>query len=466
MKEIKKILVWTILFYLRFFAKIALSIANPVIIGIAGSIGKSSTRNALHAILKEYKPTKMVWGNSETGIPLGILGIKESGFGKKDWFLMLLKTPFRIFNLKGVELLIVEMGIDDPNPPKNMEYLLTIVKPNIAISLNISATHTMQFEKAIDDSNKSENRLQRVLKKIAEEDLKIITMSNCKIGIYNKDDFFIESKIAEFKKINKSIKLFSFGESNENDISYKDYKAGINGTEFSFKIKDGEKTLTVMFENFVLPKEYNEVLASVILTALQLKLTPLQIKTALEKNFILPKGRATLFSGLYNSLIIDSSYNASGSAVLAFLDLIKTLKKQINSPSVFLMGDMRELGKEAKMEHEKVAERILETVDYLYCVGPLTKQYVIPYIRNRKNNLKEVEWFNNSYEAGKYLDKRLPKGALVLVKGSQNTIFLEEAVKYILKNREDVKKLCRQENFWLKKKKVSRHPPGDQRGHL
>jgi len=46
--------------------------------------------------------------------------------------------------------------------------------------------------------------------------------------------------------------------------------------------------------------------------------------------------------------------------------------------------------------------------------------------------------------------ENLPKNAIVLVKGSQNTIFLEEAVKLILKNKSDEKLLCRQDDYWMK----------------
>jgi len=53
------------------------------------------------------------------------------------------------------------------------------------------------------------------------------------------------------------------------------------------------------------------------------------------------------------------------------------------------------------------------------------------------------------------LKDNIPQNSLVLVKGSQNTIFLEEAIKYLLKDKEDEKKLCRQDDYWLKIKKLN-----------
>jgi UDP-N-acetylmuramyl pentapeptide synthase len=158
------------------------------------------------------------------------------------------------------------------------------------------------------------------------------------------------------------------------------------------------------------------------------------------------------------------------------LNLLKLLKKRLTTspdsigasdhrPIVFLFGDMRELGDGAKTEHEVIAQKLIGIVDYLYCVGPLTREYVITYIGNLKllapseaegeiGNLKfkNIRCFDTSIRAGEYLKDHLPKNALVLVKGSQNTIFLEEAIKYILADKKDEAWLCRQEQYWLRKK--------------
>lgn len=147
--------IWFILNYLKFWAKLALFFHKPYIIGIAGSAGKSSARNALLAVLKDYKRVKAVTGNSETGVPLGLLGIDLKGYSPSDWKEALLKAPRGLNTLKNIDYLIVEMGIDDPNPPKNMEYLLSIVKPDLAISLNVAGPHLQQFEKTLSKAPKT-----------------------------------------------------------------------------------------------------------------------------------------------------------------------------------------------------------------------------------------------------------------------------------------------------------------------
>ncbi len=446
--------VWCVLYYLRFWARLALYIHKPYVIGVAGSVGKSSTRNALFAVLKDYFLVKVVSGNSETGIPLGILGIEIDGFNKKNWLKTLLKAPVRIFNLKGIQYLVVEMGIDDPEPPKNMSYLLTIIKPDMAIDLNATATHTLQFEKLL--QKKYKNSLDFLVGKIAQEDSKIITNGYTKIGIYNSDDHLL-SKNIEKNADRATVTLLTFGKEKKNTISFNGYDISLKRTKFTYLVNSRQKrsTLELSFSDMLLPPVSQEGFGAVILACHALGLSYSQIKESLEKNFALPKGRSTLLKGIKNSIIIDSSYNSSKSTVLSFLSLLKILKNKTKKPTVFLMGDMRELGNEAKGEHEEVAHAIAKCVDQLYCVGPLTQEYIVPVVKSysgRKNRTQNVVWYKNAVQAGLHLKEELPQDAIILVKGSQNTLYLEEAIKFMLDNSADVKYLTRQENFWLNTK--------------
>lgn len=492
--------------YLRYFARKALAKHKPTIIGIAGSVGKSSTAHALFSVLKQHGNTKMV-GNSETGIPLGILGLQPKYYTVADWLRMLINAPGGINHLKGTKYLIAEMGIDDPYPPKNMGYLLTILKPDIAIVLNESATHSMQFETTLSAQRlalSEEERLRLIVHKIAEEDCKIITESGCKIAIYNADDENIKNAVAAFdavistsfarrdpKEISRQARddknpnlpnisnfpeLVSFGRDKSNAVSYKSYKITTSSTSLSLSLHlEGAKLnseIVLSFPGLLLPKEYEQTFAAVIATATSLDVPKETIIKGLQ-SFSLPKGRSSLLTGINNSKIIDSSYNASKVAVFAFLDMVKMLKKGSKCPAVFLFGDMRELGEEAKIEHRAVAEKLKGIVDYLYLVGPLTREYVLSYLsgtvisnevrdpngisphsarrndKEKRGEFQEIRWFDNARRAGEYLKDHIPANAIILVKGSQNTIFLEEAIKYILADKDDAKKLCRQSSFWL-----------------
>lgn len=454
----RSVVIHIILAYLRFLAKIALKRHKPLIIGVAGSVGKSSTRNALYAMLKDTAPTNMV-GNSETGIPLGILGITPEGYSAKNWLTMLLQAPKGIDHLKGTKYLIAEMGIDEPYPPKNMVYLLTILRPHIAISLNATAAHTQQFEKVLSEPGaptftSDKERYRYILKRIAQDDTKIITGSECSVGIFNADDEFVSNELRNWKKPADTT-LMSFGEGKKNAISYLDQSSTLEGSTFRFLINgEKEEKISLTFKKQLFPSEYQELFAATILVGKYLGLSNTQITSNLENNYTLPHSRSTMLQGVNDSIIIDSSYNASKPAMFAFINLLAQLALKHRKKKVLLMGDMRELGDEAKMEHEEVANLIGENIEYAYFIGPLTKELILPVLENMKDKItKEVRWFASSIDAGKYLAEHIQSDSIILVKGSQNTLYLEEAIKYLLKNKDDEKNLCRQEDYWKETKK-------------
>lgn len=431
-----------VLKYLRFFVRVSLRFHKVKIIGITGSVGKSSTRDVIYSMMKDNFRVKVIKeGNSETGIPLGILGLSPGHYRVVDWLRAMVLAPFRINNIKNYDYLIIEMGIDSPYPPKNMDYLLTIVKPDISIVLNAYAVHSMQFDDLFKNESDEKKRLDFIVRRITKEKLKIITKAKPSAGIFNSSLVFQPGPI-------EGVKYIKFGEGDV-DIKYTDYKTYEEGTEFAFKV--GRRKLSILIKDYILPEAYREVFASTIAVGRFLGLSEETISNNISKNFILPAGRATVLKGIKSSLIVDSSYNSSRFSLITFIKLIKKIAfLKEKRPIVTLLGDMRELGRESRIEHEAVADELLKiNIDQAFFIGPNMEKYVLPKIEGKVGVVKS---FKNSKEAGKYLSSTLPENSVVLVKGSQNEIFLEEAVKYLLKDKKDEVKLCRQSSFWLSKK--------------
>lgn len=446
------------LYYLRFFARLAIHLGKPShIVGITGSHGKSSTRNSLHAALSRIFVTKTVFeGNSETGIPLGLLGISPKNYSFFDWVRLFILCPFRIGHLIGIELVIIEMGIDDPYEPKNMEYLLTIVEPDICIFLNVHPVHTQQFEKKLSNKTYDEkNYTSRVLAEIAREKAKLITKnSRCHTAIYNADNEFVVAEIEKYKHISASnISYFAFGKDIKNTIAVQKTTQTLSGTTMSFMYNapagDIRRSISLTLKGHILPRAYEEVFAATLLTTCYLGLSADKAVSNIENYFTLPAGRGTILEGLKKSLIVDSSYNASKASTEAYIELMYSLKNIYHRPFVFVFGDMNELGLETKAAHEYIAHKALKYADIVFCTGSLTRQFVMPFFSNA--GIKTM-WYENAQKLGQGLKHELPENALVLVKGSQNGVYLEEAVKAILANKSDEEKLCRQSQYWNDKK--------------
>lgn len=384
--------------YLRFFARLQLAKIKSLqklknkpltIIGVTGSAGKTSTVNACQAVLKNKFRVKTTAGsNSESGIPLNILGLSVKNYSLLNWLLIALACPLSlVFNWKTYQIYIVEMGIDSPHPPKNMDYLLSLIKPDIAVFLNVNPVHLQFFSS---------------LNQIAQEKAKLVnSLSSSGLALINTSDPLVA------KYINTKAKIIT--------------------------IKNHPLKLRQPF-----PPVYNLSFNVALQIASFYKLSPRLALEQLSKYFYLPPGRSTILKGIKNSTIVDSTYNSSPSASLAMLDFLKTFP----SPRIAVLGDMRELGKSSPTSHRQIYQKTLKTSDFIISIGPQTKKYFGPKAK------KFLYWWS----ASDYLQKNLPPKSTILVKGSQNTIYLEELIKPLLQNPSDSDKLCRQSSYWLKTK--------------
>lgn len=384
--------------YLRFFARLQLAKIKFIlrlqnkkidIIGVTGSAGKSSTVRAIFTVLSPHFATKNTSeSNSESGIPLNILGLSIKNYSPFNWIFIFFAVPFSlILNWKIYQIYIVEMGIDSPNPPKNMDYLLSIIRPNIAIFLNVNPVHA-QFFSSLDQ--------------IAQEKAKLIN----------------------------SLPQTGFAFINLSDPLIQKY------------VKTKAKIIPIKNQSFKPKKRFPPIYQISFNTALQIaslfKISSTQAIRSLNLHFNLPPSRSTIFSGLKNTTLIDSSYNSSPTACLAMLDFLSTFP----SPRLAVLGDMRELGKSSSLSHRQIYQNALKASDTIISVGPETKKYFGP---------KAIK-FDFWWQAYNYLQKNLPPKSTLLIKGSQNTIYLEELIKPLLKNPTDSHKLCRQSPYWLKTK--------------
>ena len=132
--------------YLRFWAKIYLKRAQPKIIAVTGSVGKTSTKEAIFAVLKiKFGPNigKSAGNlNNETGVPLAILGYQKSPANPWQWLAILLSSPWKSFFKKKYQLLILELAADKPG---DIEYLTSFIKADIACLTSIGPAHLSAF---------------------------------------------------------------------------------------------------------------------------------------------------------------------------------------------------------------------------------------------------------------------------------------------------------------------------------
>ncbi len=361
----QKYLATFVLSYLRFFAKLQilkLKLLNPKlkIIGITGSAGKSSVVYALdHVLSSKYKTITTKNYNSESGIPLSILNLKIKNYSALDWLKILILTPIKFLtSWSKIDFIIAEMGIDSIKSPKNMDYLLGIIKPDIGIFTSLSTVHMANFDNNIDN--------------IGHEKAKLInSLPSSGLAIFPKN-------------LQKYIHT---------------------------------KTQIINIPSGIQTKQIANIIAK---------------KFDISPNFDnlpLPPSRCSIFQGKNNTTIVDSSYNSSLVATTEMLKLLNTYP----SPRIAILGDMREIGQKSNEEHQKLYKIAQKYADIIIGVGPETQKI-----------------FKTAYQYWWQVPLNFPQKSTILVKGSQNTIYLEELVKSLLKNKSDHKLLCRQSPYWQK----------------
>lgn len=429
------------LFYLRILAKIQLAKIRPVIIGVGGAAGKTSLSNFICLILKEkYKVLESKGKNSETGIPLAVLGVDPGNYALPDWLRVALVSPIKLFsNWDKFDFFVAEMGIDGPFEPKNMSYLLKIIRPKIGVLTNIALEHSEYFDTLVPNSLKG--RKNRILELIAkEEGLLLKSLPKDGLAVINLDDPLIS-------KINTRSQRVTVSSKKKADFYIKNVDIGNRGFRVNFEYNND---IYEIVTSSLLPFYYSYSLVMAIAVATRLGFNVSSAIEALQKNFSLPSGRFSVFRGIKNTLIFDSSYNSSPAAVDEALQLLSKIK---GKRRVAILGDMRELGRVSAEEHKELGRLILKNTDFVILIGPQVSNFTAPVLVKAGHPFLSFPDFTSAKKA---ILESVHEKDLILVKGSQNTLYLERVVEMLLKDKDDIKKLPRRGRLWDKKRREAK----------
>lgn len=360
---------------------------------------------------------------------------------------MMLLAPLKLItNWEQYQIYIAEMGIDSPIKPNNMEYLLSILEPTIGVYTSQSSVHAEAFDFLVKEL-RTEHRGELMRKAIGQEKVKLLlSLPESGTAVYCGDDELI-CELAHSARA----KHLTFGEKSGADVECKHLAWESNSTRFV--VRHGDEFAEIKIKHYWLPKHYGSAFGAAVAVGLTLGIDLATCAKRIERHFSLPPGRASLFPAINQATILDSSYNSSTQSVLDFFDMLeairasaKTNRQTFPKRIIGLLGDMREIGLASQVEHEKVARHMVSLFDEVVLVGPQMQKFVLPILK--KNHIP-VQSVLSSSEAGTILKQIIQPNDLIFAKGSQNTIFLERALKKILDPRLDPKQtLCRQESYW------------------
>ncbi len=403
----------------RYFAKHP----DVKLVVVVGSVGKTSTKRALADIISRKYRVRMHEGNHNTefATPLAILGITYPSNIRNiaSWLTVFAAARKRIRQPADVDVIIQELGTDHPGDIAAFgKYLV----PDIALVTAVTPEH-MEFFGTIEA--------------VAQEELSVSSYSRS--VLINRDD--VESRFADFET---NANFATYGTTGAAEYRFEQQddtpQDGFMGSILSPDNEAFPATIEVVGEHSLRP------IMGAVAAGMKLGLTPADIVAGIALVRPVP-GRMNMLRGMGGTHIIDDTYNSSPAAVSAAL---QTLYSFSDAPQrIAILGDMRELGNSSPAEHEKLGSLCdAGLLEWVVLVGPDCEKYTAPAARAKGC---QVHIARNALEAGEFVRSVTREGAVILAKGSQNTIFLEEAVK-ILCDLSEHAQLVRQSPQWLETK--------------
>ena len=356
-------------------AKITREKTSAEIIGITGSVGKTTLKNLIGFALKNYgkvyhSPHSY---NNKFGVPLSLSNLKEN-------------TQYGIF----------EIGMDKKGEINNLS---KIVKPEIAIITNISGAHFKNFNTLKDIASAKSEIIDNILKE--------------GYIILNKDDNFFNFLSSKAKR--KGIEIISFSSKKKADIFLIKKKKVKNHYELKVNVQKNIYYFNIKYKtnNFI-----NNILACIsVLSILNLNLKKMK---RIFYNFTIPDGRGDI--NIVNKYrkkfkFIDESYNANPLSMYSAINNMNTYKRIKNSKKIVFLGDMLELGKKSKNLHKELSNVLNRSdIDKVFVYGKHIRETFKLLSKNKRGKV-----FNNLNDAHNHFGKIINNNDLLMIKGSNAT---------------------------------------------
>ena len=415
---------------LCFMARMVVRKYQPLVIGITGSTGKSSVKEAVALVLSESYSVRKAEGNynNEINIPLAILDVESRG----NSFLFRIRIFFKwltmmLLPLRYPDILVLEIGGERPGV---MNYLLSLVPVRIGIITQVSASHRIFFESVT---------------AVAKEKGKLIALlPENGFAILNADD---KRVLKMQEKTKAKVLTYGFDEQAmvraDHLLFYREIK---RAEGFSFKLNYDGKSVPVRLPKVIAKHHISAVLAAVAV-GVSLKMNLVEIAGELEKFEPLP-GRLRLIPGRNSTFLLDDTYSASPTSTRAALAVLCDL---MAPRKIVVLGDMLELGPDAFKEHADLADTVIAADAHIVMAVGKHMRAFSDALLQKGYPRKQLLWIADTAVAAQMLSKIIRFEDLILIKGSQE-MRMEKIVETLLVDPEDATTLlCRQTEEWRMK---------------
>ncbi|MDP9383093.1 MAG: UDP-N-acetylmuramoyl-tripeptide--D-alanyl-D-alanine ligase [Chloroflexota bacterium] len=342
------------------------------VVGITGSVGKTSTKEALASVLSgRYTTVRSKKSfNNEIGLPLALLSL----------------TP-------DVQVAVLEMG--GAYVMGEIEYLCSLARPQVGVVTNVGYAHVGRMGS---------------IERIAENKSELVrSLPPDGLAVLNRDD----PRVRKMSDIAPCPVLW-YGLSEDADVRADEVQgAGLKGIRFRLRIRDR------VYPDVRAPLLGRHSVHTVLAAAAVAHAEGMDDQQILSAVLRLDPGlRLLVTPGVNGSTLLDDTYNANPASVLAALDLLADVDLNGQGRKVAVLGDMAELGDYAPEGHRTVGARAAEVCSLLYAVGPLSRETALA-AEGAGLDPACVRRVDTAEEALHELRNVLREGDMVLLKGSR-----------------------------------------------
>lgn len=338
------------------------------VIGITGSVGKSTTKELTAEVLERRYLTLKNPGNlnNEIGLPLSLLRLTERH-----------------------KRAVLEMGFYVPG---EIALLCQIARPAVGVVTNISQVH-LERAKTLEAIVQGKSELVESLPPSPEG-----------VAILNNDDPLVKG-MAE----RTQARIFTYGLSSDSDLWADDVEGlGLEGIRLILHYQGESIHVRVP----LLGRHSVHTVLRAAAVGLAEGLTWEEIVSGLQTT---PSQlRLMAVSGPKGAILLDDTYNAAPASTIAALNLLDDLDGQKTA----VLGDMLELGSFEERGHRMVGARAAEVVDQLVTVGERARWIAEEAIKAGLSEASVIQ-VDRPKQAIKYLKKHIGPDDVVLIKGSR-----------------------------------------------
>lgn len=353
------------------------------VVGITGSVGKTTVREATAQLLARHLSTHQSPRNynGDIGLPIALLGIGP----EHDWA-------------------VIEIG---PYSQQEMEFLVSAAAADVGIVTNVGPTHLERFGTIVDTE-----RIKGLLPE---------SLPAGGLAILNADDpatlRMAERTVADVVRI---------GIGSRADLQASDVRAhGFDG--ISFQLREHGTGEQVSIRTPLIGSHQARTALAAVAVGRRAGLSLSQIAESLPK--LQPGSRLRRATASNGATIIDDAYNAAPLSMRAALDLLASASPR----RIAMLGDMLELGTEERAAHQEIGRYAVPRCDRLIAVGHRSRDLATAA---QEGGLRAVDWYPSPELAAAQLEALIEPSDTVLIKASHG-IHLEAVVERLTRYSAD-----------------------------